>query len=72
VNLLCTLLGLTCLNGTLTGNAFVYDGDTIYVNHEPVRLAGIDITQITLAKSFVPLTQSKPKQMLQTSKGEYQ
>jgi micrococcal nuclease len=46
MNLACTLLGLWCSSGTLTGAAYVRDGDTIYINHEPVRLAGIDAEEL--------------------------
>jgi micrococcal nuclease len=46
MNLLCTLLGIACTSGTITGSATAYDGDTIYINHEPVRLAGIDAEEL--------------------------
>lgn len=43
---LCTLFKIGCTVGTLAGPAFVWDGDTIYVNHEPIRLAGIDAGEL--------------------------
>lgn len=46
MNLLCTLLAITCTSGTLTGSATVQDGDTLYVNHEPVRLWGVDAEEL--------------------------
>jgi micrococcal nuclease len=46
VNLPCLILGLWCSQGTITGPAYVQDGDTIYINHEPVRLAGIDAEEL--------------------------
>ena len=38
VNLLCTLLTLTCASGTISGPARVIDGDTIEIT-QPARLA---------------------------------
>lgn len=46
MNLLCTLFALTCTSGTITGPATVYDGDTIYVANQPVRLSGIDAEEL--------------------------
>lgn len=46
MNLLCTLLRITCTVGVITGSAYVHDGDTIYINHEPIRLAGIDAEEL--------------------------
>jgi micrococcal nuclease len=46
VNLPCLILGLWCSQGTITGHATVQDGDTIYVNREPMRLAGIDAEEL--------------------------
>ena len=44
MNLLCTLLAITC--GTITGPAHVYDGDTLYIDHQAIRLAGIDAEEL--------------------------
>lgn len=46
MNLLCLLLGLTCNAGTLSGVAFPYDGDTLYINRQAIRLAGIDAEEL--------------------------
>lgn len=46
MNLLCTILKITCTAGTLTGSATAWDGDTIYINHQPVRLYGIDAEEL--------------------------
>lgn len=46
MNLPCLILGLWCSQGTITGHAYVYDGDTIYVANQPVRLAGIDAEEL--------------------------
>jgi micrococcal nuclease len=46
VSWLCSWLKIACTAGTLTGYATVQDGDTIYVNREPVRLAGIDAEEL--------------------------
>jgi micrococcal nuclease len=46
VNLPCLLLNLWCTAGTLTGQAYVHDGDTIYIDRQPVRLAGIDAEEL--------------------------
>jgi micrococcal nuclease len=46
MNLLCTLFGIACQAGTITGPATAYDGDTLYVANQPVRLAGIDAEEL--------------------------
>jgi micrococcal nuclease len=46
VSLLCTWFGVGCLAGTLSGPATVWDGDTIYIGREAVRLAGIDAEEL--------------------------
>ncbi len=46
MNLPCLLLGLWCTSGTATGVAYVHDGDTIYIAHQPYRLAGIDAEEL--------------------------
>lgn len=46
MNLLCTILGITCTAGAIGGAAYAYDGDTIYVANQPVRLAGIDAEEL--------------------------
>lgn len=46
MNLLCTILALTCTSGTVTGPANVWDGDTIYIGRMAVRLAGIDAEEL--------------------------
>lgn len=43
---LCSLLRIGCVAGTLSGHATIYDGDTIYVNQQAVRLAGIDAEEL--------------------------
>ena len=42
----CTLLKITCTSGTLIGPAYVIDGDTISINHEHVRLYGVDAEEL--------------------------
>lgn len=46
MNLLCTLLKIGCVAGTLTGPAYVQDGDTIYIRQKAIRLAGIDAEEL--------------------------
>lgn len=46
MNLLCTLLSITCTAGTISGAAYVHDGDTIYVSNQSIRLAGIDAEEL--------------------------
>lgn len=46
MNLLCTILGITCTAGTISGAAFVIDGDTISINRQHIRLAGIDAEEL--------------------------
>ena len=46
MNLPCLLFGIWCSAGTLTGAAYVHDGDTLYIDHKPVRLAGIDAEEL--------------------------
>jgi micrococcal nuclease len=46
VTFLCTWLKIGCTAGILSGPATVWDGDTIYVANEPVRLAGIDAEEL--------------------------
>jgi endonuclease YncB( thermonuclease family) len=43
---LCTLLKIGCTVGTLSGSAYVHDGDTIYIDRQPIRLAGIDAEEL--------------------------
>jgi micrococcal nuclease len=43
---LCTLLKIACTAGTISGSAYIQDGDTIYVANQPVRLAGIDAEEL--------------------------
>lgn len=44
MNLACTLFGIWC--GTLSGPAYVQDGDTIYIAHQTYRLYGIDAEEL--------------------------
>lgn len=46
MNLLCTILALTCTSGAVTGPAYAYDGDTIYIANQPVRLFGVDAEEL--------------------------
>jgi micrococcal nuclease len=46
VNWLCSWLKIGCTAGVLSGPATVWDGDTIYVSNQPVRLAGIDAEEL--------------------------
>lgn len=46
MNWLCSLLSITCTAGTISGAAYVHDGDTIYINHDPIRLYGIDAEEL--------------------------
>lgn len=46
MNLPCLLLNLWCTTGTISGAAYAHDGDTIYVNRQAVRLAGIDAEEL--------------------------
>lgn len=46
MSLLCQWLGIACTAGTLSGAAYVHDGDTIYIADQPVRLAGIDAEEL--------------------------
>lgn len=43
---LCAWLGVGCLAGTLVGHATAFDGDTIYLDHQPVRLFGVDAEEL--------------------------
>jgi micrococcal nuclease len=43
---LCTILGVGCVAGTVSGAVYVQDGDTIYVDHQPVRLFGVDAEEL--------------------------
>ena len=43
---LCLWLKIGCVAGTLTGQAYVHDGDTIYIDRQPVRLQGIDAEEL--------------------------
>ena len=47
MNLLCTILGITCTAGTIAGSAYVLDGDTISIHEAHVRLAGIDAEELS-------------------------
>lgn len=46
MNLLCTLLSIGCMAGQISGHATVWDGDTIYVASQPVRLWGVDAEEL--------------------------
>lgn len=48
----CTLLGLWCTSGTLIGPAHVWDGDTLTVQGQAVRLAGIDAEELSEPHGF--------------------
>lgn len=43
---LCTLLTIGCASTSITGAASVYDGDTLYINSQAIRLAGIDAEEL--------------------------
>jgi micrococcal nuclease len=45
VTLLCKLFGIWCLS-TISGPAYVQDGDTIYIARQAVRLYGIDAEEL--------------------------
>ena len=48
VKILCAVTSLGSSSPTtISGPATVQDGDTIYINHQPVRLAGIDAPELT-------------------------
>jgi micrococcal nuclease len=47
MNWLCQLLSITCTAGTLSGSATAYDGDTISINRQHIRLAGIDAEELS-------------------------
>ena len=44
---LCGLLKVGCALTTLTGPATVQDGDTIYVQHQAIRLSGVDAEELS-------------------------
>lgn len=44
---LCGLLKIGCALTTLTGPATVQDGDTIYVQHQAIRLSGVDAEELS-------------------------
>lgn len=52
---LCTLMHVACAltlagnpsGNTIVGKATVQDGDTIYVNHQAIRLEGVDAEEIS-------------------------
>jgi micrococcal nuclease len=46
VTWLCALLKIGCTVGTVSGSAYVHDGDTIYIDRQPIRLAGIDAEEL--------------------------
>lgn len=46
MNLLCTILGVFCTAGAVSGPAYVHDGDTLYIAHRAYRLAGIDAEEL--------------------------
>jgi endonuclease YncB( thermonuclease family) len=45
---ICTMLGLC--SALITGAATVHDGDTIYVNHQAIRLWGVDAEELSEPK----------------------
>lgn len=47
MNLFCTLLSIGCTAGTLSGSAYVHDGDTLSISNQPIRLAGIDAEELS-------------------------
>lgn len=47
MSLLCSLAKIGCVATGLSGPALVVDGDTIIVNHQAVRLSGVDAEEIT-------------------------
>ena len=46
---LCSVLGLCALTAAtpISGTATVHDGDTIYVNHQTIRLWGVDAEELS-------------------------
>ena len=44
---LCGLLKVGCALTTLSGPAIVQDGDTIYVQHQAIRLSGVDAEELS-------------------------
>lgn len=44
---LCGLLKIGCALTTLAGPATVQDGDTIYVQHQAIRLFGVDAEELS-------------------------
>jgi micrococcal nuclease len=45
---ICSVLGLCALTAsTISGVATVHDGDTIYVNHQAIRLWGVDAEELS-------------------------
>lgn len=48
--LMIRLLILLLLTTTATADIYCYDGDTCYVNREPIRLLGVDTPEIRGAK----------------------
>ncbi len=45
MNLLCTLFNIFCAS-SISGAAYVIDGDTISINYQHIRLAGIDAEEL--------------------------
>lgn len=43
----CTLLKIGCTAATISGHTWVYDGDTIYVDHQAIRLSGVDAEELS-------------------------
>ena len=46
MGLLCSWLGIWCVAGTISGHASAFDGDTIYVANQAVRLYGVDAEEL--------------------------
>lgn len=46
MNLLCKWFAIWCTAGTISGRASVWDGDTIYIDRQAIRLAGIDAEEL--------------------------
>lgn len=44
---LCGLLKIGCALTTVSGPAIVQDGDTIYVQHQAIRLSGVDAEELS-------------------------